>query len=372
MTPRDLARQRLIHQRIDRPAHASPGELVAALGAIQAQDFLGSLWAIGLRLVGRHTEASVEAAISNRTIVRTWALRGTLHFVAAADLRWLLALLAPRTIASAAGRRRELELDAPIFVRSEKIVRTALEGGRSLDRDGIYRLLEGARIATHSQRGYHILWWLALHGVICGAARAGKQPTFALLDEWLPAAAGPAPARDTSLAELAARYFAGHGPATERDFAGWAGLPLTDARAGLAAIAPRLQCVAAGGQDYWLSPTTTDQKPTAGAVYLLPGFDEFYLGYRDRTAIVASEFAHLIAPGGNGLIRPVIVADGSIVGTWKRTLGPRTVAIAPTPFAPLNPPRRRALEAAAARYRRFLGCGGSQSAQPGSSDGAKP
>jgi Winged helix DNA-binding domain len=144
MLPRDIAHQRLINQQIAAPSHKKPCDLVAALGAIQAQDFLGALWAIGLRLP-QATEAEIKQAIADRAIIRTWPMRGTLHFVAAADVRWMLELLAPRIIAGSAGRYRQLELDTAVFLRGEKVFIKALQGGVALTRDQMYELLERSR-----------------------------------------------------------------------------------------------------------------------------------------------------------------------------------------------------------------------------------
>src|ERR1700722_4804854 len=185
MLPRDIAHQRLINQQIAAPSHKKPCDVVAALGAMQAQDFLGALWAIGLRLP-HATEAEVKQAIADRTIIRTWPMRGTLHFVAAADVRWMLELLAPRVIASSARRHELFGLDDALIARIKKLIIGALQGSRQLTRDEMYRLLERADVSVTGQRGFHILWRLAHDGVICFGAHRGKQATFALLDEWLP------------------------------------------------------------------------------------------------------------------------------------------------------------------------------------------
>ncbi len=225
MTPRDIVYRRLANQQIARPKYRTPHEMVAWLGAMQAQDYLGALWAIGLRLANA-AEADIEQAIANRTIVRTWPLRGTLHFVAALDIRWMLELLAPRVIASGRRRQQQLELDDKIIGRIRTVFVRALQGGKQLTRDEMYALLESARISSAGQRGYHILWRLAHEGIICCGARKGKQPTFTLLAEWVPNAKSLK--RDEALAELTRRYFTGHGPATLQDFVWWSGLRVSD------------------------------------------------------------------------------------------------------------------------------------------------
>ncbi len=190
-----IARLRLERQQIRRHPAATPAQVVAALCAMQAQDYAGTLWSIGLRLQGAIV-ADVEQAIAERTIVRTWPMRGTLHFVAAADVRWLLKLLAPRVIAGSARRHHQLELEEAIFARSRTLFADALQGGQQLARSALLQILEAAGISTAGQRGYHILWRLAQEGLICCGPMAGKEQTFVLLEEWLP----PAPERDREAA----------------------------------------------------------------------------------------------------------------------------------------------------------------------------
>ena len=232
----DLAHRRLVSQQLAVHASTTPAEIVAALGAVQAQDYAGGKWAIALRLP-HATDEDIEHAIVDRTIVRTWPMRGTLHFVAAAEVRWLLDLLAPRMIARAATRHRQLELDDATFSRARRVVTKALEGGGQLTRDALYQALEEAHVpvgphATGERRGFHILWRLAHERLICFGPRGGKQQTLVLLDEWL----GPPPpplSRDEMLAMLAERYFTAHGPATVADFTWWSSLAAAEARRAL-------------------------------------------------------------------------------------------------------------------------------------------
>src|SRR4051812_13970019 len=208
MISEDIALLRLVSQQISQPAFAHPSEVVAWLGAVQAQDYLGALWAVGLRAPGA-TEATIEQALAEKTIVRTWPMRGTIHFVAAADVRWMLELLAPRVVQRTMSRRAGLGLDEQVIAASAQVLTRALEGGQQLTRNAIYELLEQANIATGNSRGMHILGRLSHDRLLCYGARAGKQPTFALLDEWAPHAKSLP--LDEALATLAQRYFASHG-----------------------------------------------------------------------------------------------------------------------------------------------------------------
>jgi hypothetical protein len=325
--------------------------VVSWLGAVQAQDYLGALWAVGLRLRNA-TTADIEQAIADKTIVRTWPMRGTLHFVVPADVRWMLALLTPRVMANSARRHEQLALDDAIFARGRELFAKALRGGQQLTRKEMMDVLERAGISTGNQRGYHLLLWAAQTGLICLGPRWGKQPTYVLLDEWVPA--GKHLTRDESLAELAHRYFTGHGPATLQDFMWWSGLAAADARGGLEMVKPRLVREASDGQTYWLSsslPPVQEASPTA---HLLPAVDEYTVGYRDRSAVLNPLYAQR-ANYGYGIFYPTILVDGQVVGTWKRTLKKDGVVITPTPFAKLNKAEARALAVAAEHYGQFIG-----------------
>src|SRR5262249_55631017 len=184
----DIPHHRLYRQHIAGAGLGSASDVAARLGAVQAQDYPGSLWAVGLRMRGA-VQRDIEHALADRTIIRTWPMRGTLHFVAAADIRWMLELLTPRIVAANARRlRRDFDLDEAVFARCKKVLTAALQGGKQLSRNATYRVLDAARVPTGCGRGLHILWRLAQDGVICFGAREGKQQTFALLDEWAPPA----------------------------------------------------------------------------------------------------------------------------------------------------------------------------------------
>lgn len=348
----DIAGRRLRNQRIAGAGFEQPGSVVAWMGAVQAQDYLGALWALGVRVESAREEM-IEQAIADRTVVRTWPMRGTLHFVAPADIRWMLALLTPRVIAGQRGRHRQLGLDQAIFDRSRDVLTRALEGGRQLTRDGLYEKLEAAGISTAGQRGIHILQRLAQDGLLCFAARQGKQQTLALLEEWVPPAR--ALARDEALAELAERYFTSHGPATVQDFTWWSGLTVADAKMGIELAGPRLEREAIDGRDYWLSSTNPATSPAPGspAAWLLPPFDEYTVAYKDRSAV--HDPAHGVLMSSNGIFYPAIVLDGRVAGTWKRVFQKGSVVITLSPFAPLKKKERQAIAEATRRYGAFLG-----------------
>jgi hypothetical protein len=352
VTTLNLAHQRLYNQSITPARFEKPAEVVAWLGAVQAQDYAGALWSIGLRTQNA-TEVAVVQAIANRQIVRTWPMRGTLHFVAPADVRWMLQLLTPRVIANSARRYAQLELDQAIFARSQAIFTKALQGGRQLTRAALMEVLEGAGIATANQRGYHLLGWAAQTGLICFGPMQGKQPTFVLLDEWIPA--GKNLTREEALAAVALRYFTGHGPATLQDFMWWTGLPAADARAGLEMVKSELTGEKLEGHTYWLPQTTPLSEQQTSASHVLSGFDEYLLGYTNRSAVLDPLYNQRIQPGKNGIFSPTVVIDGQVVGTWKRTVKKGTVVLTPTPFTSFSRDQQAAIASAAERYGNFLG-----------------
>lgn len=345
----EITRRRLFNQQITHTNLQSPAEIVGWLGAIQGQDYPGAKWSVGLRLPGC-TDAAVEQAINDKTLLRTWLMRGTLHLVAAADIRWLLALLAPRVTAGSARRYQELELDADTFRRGSAIIMQALEGGQHRTRAELVERLEQAGIATQAQRGIHLLQRVSLDGLICQGVMQRSQATFMALDDVPPA---PVLAREDALAELARRYFTSRGPVTLQDFASWAGLPVSDARAGLEAVRAELVEETINGQTCWQPPIEPVTPPRL--VYLLPGFDEYILGYRDRRAVLDPEFAQRICPGGNGVFYPTIISDGRVVGIWKRAIKKKAVEITFEPFTSLSGEEARAAAAAAQPFGDFLG-----------------
>ena len=341
---------RLANQHISRPAFRDPADVVRWLGAVQAQDYVGGLWAIGLRTKGA-TQAKVEDAVARRTIVRTWPMRGTLHFVAADDVRWILPILTPRVIAGAQGRFRQLGLDAATFTKSARVAEKALVGGNVVRRDKLYEIWNAAGIATHESRGLHLLGVLSQQGVLCFGPRDGKQQTFTLLEEWVPASRTVE--RDAALGELARRYFTSHGPATVQDFSWWAGLTITDARSGLESTRSALESTEVRGRTFWFAEATST-RAGSGAAYLLPPWDELTVAYRDRSDILDPKYARRVNAGG-GILSPVIVVRGGVVGTWKRTIRKDTVTVQPTFFQAPNAADRALVAAAVERYAGFLG-----------------
>lgn len=338
--------RRLYHQRITHPAFKDASEVVAWLGMMQGQDYMGAKWSFGLRLPGS-TEADIEQAITDGVIMRTWGLRGTLHYVAPADIHWILGLIGPRQMAGNKPRYKQLELDEPTLVRSTELIVEALQGGKHLSRPKLFTILEANGISTAGQRGVYMLQRAGLERLTYQGEMRGKDTTFHILE------AGQTLPKDEALAKLALRYFISRGPATLADFINWSGLPISEARAGLEGVKSKLVEEVINGQSYWLSPEQPKQPERS--LYLLPGFDEYILGYKDRTGVVEPEFLDAICPGGNGIFKPTIVSDGQVVGTWSRKLKKKTVEITLEPFGSLSSAEVDAIDTAAAEFGSYLG-----------------
>lgn len=347
----ELIHQRLHNQHLLGPEFANAADAVSYFGAVQGQDYLYSLWALGLRIEGT-TEAGIEQAINDRLIIRTWPLRGTIHYVTAADARWMVKLSAERVLGSARTRFRQLELDDDSFNRSRKLITAILREHGPMARSLLLRRLEEGGVSTAGQRGYHMLWYHAHQGLIGIGPREGKQPTIVLLDEWLPATKELA--RDEASAELARRYFTSHGPATIKDYTWWSGLAPAEARSGMESIKSLLVSQKIGETEYWSFPSPPPKETSDSTAHLLPFLDEYLVAYKDRDAVQPPEYNALV-PSGNVLFHPPFLINGRVAGIWKRQLMKDRVVITVTPLRTLAQEERETLAAAAERFGRFVG-----------------
>ncbi|MCA1669392.1 MAG: winged helix DNA-binding domain-containing protein [Thermomicrobia bacterium] len=352
MTKSAIAQQRLYNQRIAGTEFTTPQAVVQWLGAVQSQDYAGAKWAVGQRTHGA-TDAALDAAFAAGTILRTHVMRPTWHFVAPADIRWLLAFTAPRVKALNAYYDRTLALDDAIFARSNTALRNALQGGAQRTRAELAAVLQQAGIATDELRLVHLVMRAELDGLVCSGARRGKQFTYALLDERVPHA--ETLSHNEALAALTMRYMTSHGPASVQDFVWWSGLTMTDANAGVAMVKSHLLHETVDDRTYWFAASAPIANNPSPAAYLLPNFDEYIVGYTDRRAALDAPPADQLDARGNVLFNHTIVMDGQVVGTWKRTLKKDAVAVDATPFAPLDTAQTAALEVAVARYGQFVG-----------------
>jgi len=349
-----IRRHRLHAQRIDGSDCTDPAQVVRWMLAMQGQDLPGAKWSVGLRAPGS-TLTDVDAALDRGEIIRSWPMRGTLHLVPGEDIGWMLGLTAARTLQSLTTRHRALGLDEPTVTSGREVVIGLLEGGRSATRGELMAAFEAAGISTTGQRGVHLLGLLHQTSDLCLGPMRGTDQEIVLLREWV-----PKPRileRDEALGEFVRRYFTSHGPATLRDFSWWTKLPLRDAAAGLAVARPDLEEIVVDDTSYWMSAGLPDRSPSAKSpkVHALPGFDEFLLGYTDRSAALAAEHAQAIVPGSNGMFKPTIVADGRVIGTWHRKRAGAGWTVTPVPFGPYSARTSAGFLAAVTEYGRFLG-----------------
>jgi hypothetical protein len=347
----DTARARCQRQLLTRRYERSALDVVEWFGAIQAQDYGAALWAIGQRSAGL-TAQDIEAAINGRQIVRTWPLRGTIHFVAAADLRWMLALTGARQLEKSQSVLRNMGLDADLLNRGRVILERVLQD-RPLTRPEIYAAFDRSDLGAKKGAGLHILGYWAQAGVICLGAHRGKQPTFALLDDWLAGTRPRRPDREEALATLANRYFQSHAPATERDFAWWSGLSLTAAREAIRLAGDRLEERKDKAGFVW-HPASDPPDPTAPdpLVRLLSPFDELLVAYKDRSAYHRDS-----GPVDPSLtfFGPTILLNGRLVGRWKKTVAAKSARLSLQIAPGAGRVDRDMITAECARLSRFWG-----------------
>ena len=346
----DLVAQRLHNQRLSSPDLQKPAEVVRWFGAVQAQDFEAAKWALALRMPSA-TNAEIEEAFNRGAILRTHLLRPTWHFVAPADIRWLLALTAPHVNQRCGPNYRKFELDDTAFKRSRKVFEKALRNGKHLTRAELrHRLNESGIAANDTIRMAHILIRAELDGIVCSGPRTGKQFTYALLEERVSGATKID--RDEALAKLTRLYFRSHGPATLQDFAWWSGLSVADAKRGIEMNARQLEKVTVEEKVYWKPPSIEASRQSLETAHLLPVYDEYFVAYKDRQVIFDSLDGKPPLTSWD-LLGPTVIVDGIAVGTWKRTADKKSIKLKFTRV--LKKTERAAVDKAAKRYAEYSG-----------------
>ena len=311
----DIARQRLVRTFLATKPWTTGRDVVRAFGAVQAQDYEGAKWALSQRTSGA-TDKSIEEEFASGAILRTHVLRPTWHFVDPEDIRWMLALTGPYVSKRMATYDRQLEITDGHYKRCNAALEKALRDGVHLTRAELKAVLSGAKVGTLGvQRAAHLLMRAELDAVICSGPRRGKQFTYALLDDRAPAT--PPKDRDEALLELTRRYFRTRSPATAQDFSWWSGLPMADVKRGIALAHSSLEQVVIGDKAYW-TDGSSPARPSPSA-QLLPNYDEFFIGYRDRGAMGQRLNHTRPVTGWNVSFTHVIAIDGQLVGGWKRS-----------------------------------------------------
>lgn len=325
--------------------------VVEWFGAMQAQENPSAMWSLGCRLPDM-TTTDVSEALERREALRTWPMRGTVHLVPPRDAQWMLEVTGVRALAGAARRREILGLPERSAEQAVDVLGEALAGGGRLTRAECVAALTAAGVAAEGNWAYHLLWYASQRGVLCIAPHVGKEQTFVRLDEWVPDPRRPS--REEALAILATRYFRSHGPTTRQDFAGWTGLTATDAKLGIAGAGQALTEVDVDGRQMYADPEFLDAPlgdPSTDDVLALPGFDEYLLGYKDRTLMLDPGHKDAVIPGGNGIFQWTIVRAGRVVGTWRRKVTSTRIVVDVLPLVPLGD--RRLVEQAVSGFARF-------------------
>jgi len=348
----DICNQRLANQHLSRQTLDTPSEIVRLLGAVQAQDYSTAKWGVAQRTRSA-TDAAVEKELDEGKILRTHILRPTWHFVVAADIRWMLALTGPRVEAVLASYDRKLGIDEAVLRRSKKVLEKALKGGNHLTRAELSLAMQSAGIRTEgTQRLGRLVMHAELSGLICSGPRRGKQFTYGLLEERAPPA--KVLSREEALFELAKRYFNTRGPATVDDFAWWSGLTKTDARRGAQAAESELEHEVIAGRGHWF-PTPGRFRRKSPHVHLLPNYDEYFIGLKDRSAMQSA----LKSSGWDGNLSflggHILTVNGQIVGGWGRTMKGEETIVELKLLKKISPEERRAAVQALKRFEDFLG-----------------
>jgi hypothetical protein len=343
-----IALKRLYQQRLTANPFETPEEVVAWLGAVQAQEYGLSKWALALRMRDA-TDDLIEQASNEGRILRTHIMRPTWHFVTPADIRWIMELTAPRVHALNAYMYRKLELDKTLLTRCNDLLAKALEGGQHCTRQELGKMLAQHGINANGFRLGYIVHHAELDAVVCSGPRHGKQFTYALLDERAPHAKRLP--REEALVELIRRYYTSHGPATVHDFAWWSGLTMADVKAGIEILSSELACEIIDGTPYWFSASMPPVAKPSSDAFLLPVYDEMLIGYAsfDKSRTAGQDLSDDI------VFFSMIMVEGKMIGSWRRTFKKSAVVIEVASFAPLTPIQEKAVDAATERYGNFMG-----------------
>ena len=347
-----IVSRRLHAQGLAGTTAGSAVDVLRRMGAIQAQDYGAATWGLGLRC-RRSTEIEVDRLFDGGSILRTHLMRPTWHFVLPEDVRWLLDLTGPRVRQGAAGRYRELGIDAAAISRSQAAFTAALAGGRHLTRPELGEVLARAGVPPNGQRLPHLLMAAELDGLIVSGPRRGRQFTWALLDERVPPARPLE--RDEALLELTLRFFRSRGPAQVQDFVWWSGLTAADARAGIAAAGGGLGREVLDGREHWCDAAAPAPSRSRRVAHLLPNFDEYTVAYRDRSAIHSDGAIDPAMLSFGSILSNVVIVGGRVRGAWARHVTAGELRVELRLPEPLTGAEREAVEAAVSRLGGFLG-----------------
>ncbi|MDX1939873.1 MAG: winged helix DNA-binding domain-containing protein [Saprospiraceae bacterium] len=351
MSPAEITQIRLMNQQIAASNFQSAKDLAAWMGAMQAQDYPMLKWALGVRLP-KSKDKAIEAAMDRGEVLRTHLLRPTWHLVSSDDIYWILELTAPQIKKAMNSRHKELELHEAAVSKCNKVITNALARGEHLTREDLMQLLEQSQISVReNNRAAHIFALAELDGLICSGKAKGNKQTYALLEERVPKKT--LLSKEEALGKLAKQYFLSHGPATLQDFGWWSGLTISDARNALEMVKSNFISETIDSQIYWFSDSIRIPKMDEPSVFLLPAFDEYFISYKDRRAILPFEH-HTKTVSNNGVFRPMILFNGQIMGIWKRMVKKEQVLIEFNFFQSPDENTMELIERAALEFGDFL------------------
>jgi hypothetical protein len=310
----DICKIRLYSHLLAAHELKKPKDVVSWMGAMQAQAYPMAKWAIGLRLPGS-TDSMIEQAVNEGEIIRTHILRPTWHFVSSNDIHWMLELTAPRIKPVLLGYCKSSGDDEALLNKMLPLIEKILTKEPHLTRQEIGERLKAEGADTDNRRLNHIMVWAELEGVVCNGKVKGSKQTYCLLQEKAPKTFSLT--KDEALERLARNYFSSHGPATLKDFVWWSGLLTSDARKGIESIKHDFTGEMIGTETYWFrNDIPSLPEDTAPSALLLPAFDEYLVGYRERSTILKAEHTRTVITK-TGIFSPILTLNGEIIGTWK-------------------------------------------------------
>lgn len=352
MNDSDIIKRRLANHQLSGSSFTSVGELVSWMGAIQAQDFNMAKWAIGARL-NDVSDVQIEKALDRGEIVRTHIMRPTWHFVSADDIHWLMELTAPRIRIATRSRDKDLGLTPEVIKQTNAVIERELQKGVHLTRQEIGVRLQEAGIVIDNARLTHMMYHAELAGIVCNGELQKKKQTYSLLQEKVPKTESLL--KEEALERLARKYFSSHGPASLPDFVWWSGLTASEARLGLELAKKDFVSVQSDGQEYWFSEHAGSETGNDdNHIHLLPAFDEYFVGYRNRRHIVSDDHYNKIVTS-MGIFRPMIVKGGQIIGKWKRIASKSGITIEPELFYEQDKHTLKLLDKAKTEYEKYNG-----------------
>src|SRR5581483_7596589 len=328
----DISLTRLLNQRLIGNKLVNTQEAVEYFGAVQSQDFPAAKWSLGIRLKNS-ANIDIEKTYNEGLILRTHIMRPTWHFVAPSDIRWMQKLTSGRVKTLMGHYNRRLELTDKIFIKSNTVIAKALQDHNFLTRKELKKVLKEVGIITDTQRLAHLIIWAELDGIITSGPMRGKQLTYALVDERI--AKTKELSREESLSKLILKYFQSHGPAQIKDFVWWSGLTTKDVNEGINMVGSKLSNITLNGKIYWFLTEAKNMEEEIQNVFLLSVYDEYFIGYSDRSDILSEEYRKKL-PIGNALLTSLLIIDGKVKGTWKRKIGKNSIEFKINPFKKIN------------------------------------